>query len=1366
MVSGQLIYVASQGDPSTLWLVDVTHNGCEVSIIGDMGIEATDIAICPGGGAFATDGESLYSLDLTTGATTLITTWDFQQADFITSLACTWDAYVMMAGANLWVNGPFGAHFLGPLPFGATGDLVYHNAQWYYSTFWGLYAIDINSPSHGDFIVTPGPGIHGLAGSINDCNQLYAGNQNGDILWVDVSFADYDVHCGINGAIAGMATLDDFEPSEYCDTLKIDLDADNSGGQLFADFHGLDVTCRDTAHHVSDVDVKVNSTEEIVELRIVQSWSPDAPLEGLYLNNANNINIIGNGTTSLTLRNAGGAATAKDFQRALKNVEYRNLAPLPTEGTRNFTVEFDGNSGRKSNLARSSLDVKSKEVTVDIGPDLWVCEETLNILDAGNDGMDFNWSTGSDNQTIEVYDEGWYSVTVTDPKFGCSDVDSMYIQTERYYGMSLEGEDTICFGEFATVQVHTDYVGLFDLYIESDYSPADIPYPGVMDGSHIDIFAFQSGIFYPTFVTTYNGPSCFYLDTASISIEVFLQTIEEVPDTICDGDSVWLDNDWQFETGVYRDQFTSQQGCDSTIYTYLEVLPNSESYQEYGSCNPGDTGTFIDHYVSANGCDSAVTTYVYYQESHNTYLSTQSCDPLEAGLDTVILTNQLGCDSVVITETIFVESVTTLFDATSCDINEIGFDTAYHVSALGCDSLVITETTFVPSYDTYLLSYTCDQADAGLDSFLYISSNGCDSLVIDEKILAPDYEELVVVSSCDPADIGRDTLFLSSQFGCDSLIITEVTLSPSDLLHLDQQSCDPVDEGVDSFFLQNSYGCDSIVIVTTELVESYETVILQSSCAPSDTGTVSIIYQSTFGCDSVVITTTSLDPESYTEILGTTCMPSEARDETIIFSNQYGCDSTVVYDIAYIPLDTTFYAEIVCDQANVQTIIDICPSVQGCDSVVIMDFVLGTPQECSIEAYADGDTVDCNNPSGSIKIELEEGEHPISWDWTRIPEGQQANGQHLGPDLEFQIDNLQPGSYEINIRDVNGESAFLVAVVEEVLPPEISASVTSDFNGFGISCFETADGEAEVVILSGGESPFNYEWSNGSQSPSIGNLAAGSYHVTVTDWRGCSDVDSVLLTEPTMLELMWEVKVQECWTGLGAIEDISAAGGVQPYTFTVNDSIVSDFADLEPGNYQLAVEDNNGCTLSEFVEIPEATPPFVTLGPNQTVNLGDSVELNVQTDIPDNQVESITWSDGLCDGCTSRDFYLLSSAGFWVDIVRDDGCTSRAEVYIGVIFDDDVYIPNAFSPNGDGINDHFRIFDGGQIRKVESMVITDRWGNKVFERFDVDSANPSSHWDGTFKGKPFDNGVFAYYVQLRMKDGSIRKFSGDLIIAR
>ena len=100
------------------------------------------------------------------------------------------------------------------------------------------------------------------------------------------------------------------------------------------------------------------------------------------------------------------------------------------------------------------------------------------------------------------------------------------------------------------------------------------------------------------------------------------------------------------------------------------------------------------------------------------------------------------------------------------------------------------------------------------------------------------------------------------------------------------------------------------------------------------------------------------------------------------------------------------------------------------------------------------------------------------------------------------------------------------------------------------------------------------------------------------------------------------------------------------------------------------------------------------------------------------------------------------------------------------IINNDIFVPNAFSPNDDGINDYFTIYSNESIKAVRVLRIYNRWGAQVFEGLNFEPNDESQGWNGTFRGKVASQGVYAYYAETLNKNGHITKLKGSLTLVR
>jgi gliding motility-associated-like protein len=96
----------------------------------------------------------------------------------------------------------------------------------------------------------------------------------------------------------------------------------------------------------------------------------------------------------------------------------------------------------------------------------------------------------------------------------------------------------------------------------------------------------------------------------------------------------------------------------------------------------------------------------------------------------------------------------------------------------------------------------------------------------------------------------------------------------------------------------------------------------------------------------------------------------------------------------------------------------------------------------------------------------------------------------------------------------------------------------------------------------------------------------------------------------------------------------------------------------------------------------------------------------------------------------------------------------------------DVYIPNVFSPNADGVNDHFTVYGKTSLKQILRLEVYDRWGNNVFIKENFDPNEPRQGWDGTFRGELLNPGVYVFRAEVEFTDGFIDNYGGDVTLLR
>ncbi|PPK87134.1 gliding motility-associated-like protein [Neolewinella xylanilytica] len=318
------------------------------------------------------------------------------------------------------------------------------------------------------------------------------------------------------------------------------------------------------------------------------------------------------------------------------------------------------------------------------------------------------------------------------------------------------------------------------------------------------------------------------------------------------------------------------------------------------------------------------------------------------------------------------------------------------------------------------------------------------------------------------------------------------------------------------------------------------------------------------------------------------------------------------------------------------------------------------------------------------------------------------------------------------------------------------------------TCSGGADGSISVNHLKT-VAPYTYRI-DGEPVPSAntGGFPAGSYNVKVTDALGCEDSSTVQLRAPAPLEPI-DINCNQ----LRRLPfETSAGGGIPPYSYSVGGrQFVEDiWPTLVPGNfYNLVIRDAVGCELSQpNFYFPQAAPRAVSLPNFIPQQVGESVRIELYHRVPLNQIYSYRWEPAeLFDCPTCAEPTLTAPFTQDIDLTIEDvyGCIDSLTTYVAVDGRAPLYIPTAFSPNGDGTNDYISVFANGDlVDRVMSFRIFTRWGEQVYADTDFAPNNAQRGWDGFIGGRPAHVGTYVWSVEILLYNGDVQEESGTVML--
>ncbi len=284
-------------------------------------------------------------------------------------------------------------------------------------------------------------------------------------------------------------------------------------------------------------------------------------------------------------------------------------------------------------------------------------------------------------------------------------------------------------------------------------------------------------------------------------------------------------------------------------------------------------------------------------------------------------------------------------------------------------------------------------------------------------------------------------------------------------------------------------------------------------------------------------------------------------------------------------------------------------------------------------------TIPCNGGTTTATITAISGTAPYTYSWS--PSG--GNAATSTP--------IGPGEYYCFVTDANGCNTSQSFILTEPAVLSASATVTSNYNGYPISCFGNADGQI-TAIVSGGTAPYSYTWSNAMITQTINGVSAGVYTYTVTDVSGCSATASVTLTQPAPLVANTTSTGATCHGSSSGAVDLSVTGGTGSYSYSwSNSETTEDINGLEAGTYNVAITDVNGCINTTSITVTEPTF-FIPLSSSTSILCNGGTA-----------TVTVTGSGGTSPYTGEGSFTV--TAGYYYYLVTDaNGCVSATSITV------------------------------------------------------------------------------------------------------
>ncbi len=449
--------------------------------------------------------------------------------------------------------------------------------------------------------------------------------------------------------------------------------------------------------------------------------------------------------------------------------------------------------------------------------------------------------------------------------------------------------------------------------------------------------------------------------------------------------------------------------------------------------------------------------------------------------------------------------------------------------------------------------------------------------------------------------------------------------------------------------------------------------------------------------------------------------------------------------------------------------IEVIDPANGCASN--RSIVIPEDREIPVAALAEPDLLTCVKLDISLNAEDSDQGLQLDFQWNT------SNGNFV--DLSDPIHPIvdQAGDYQLILVNLDNacRDSISVSILEDRNHPDIAVDEPDS-----LACNRDQTEIVAVISSYNQQEIMNWWTPNGNiigndQGATIDVDQEGLYYIEVEDlMNGCKSLDSMVVHRDPEEPRSFEVEVDEavCPNEVPSMAVLSIDGGRAPYTVVLDNQqmTLGDQTEISPGWHTITILDGRDCAVEQEVFVPEAPRYDFNLLEEIEVEVGDELILRPQLAFDPANIESAQWYPEeavACPNCLITEFIGTESTTLELIMTTRSGCELFGRSLINLYVDKNVYVPNIFSPNGDGNNDFFTVYVKDQsVAQINYLRIFNRWGDNVFYKEKFPPNIGVEGWDGYHVDRQSNPAVFVYVTEVQFVDGSTVILAGDVTLVR